>query len=213
MLRHRVNSRTPSQGAVLWLEMELCATAAEPVFTEVHGWQCQVMCSRIFAFGESLLSSPSSLGFLPCSPWSYCRILCFSWVQLRPCYSPARFLLCCFIHGYTSELISALQPTGVECKGNGEWVADSPRQRHRTDRRMHFHTQRRIDHRFPKLWGEWETEGDLLGSSSGLLTEEGVALRSFLLQALELRRGCLLGQNTIAKGAQCLPCICPFVQV
>lgn len=106
---------------------------------------------------------PAPWDFSPAPLWSYCRLLSFSWVQLRHCYSLAQFL-CCF----TSELISALQPAGVECKGNGEWVADSPRQRHRTDRRMLFHTQRRMDRKFPELWGEWETEGDSLGSFSGL---------------------------------------------
>lgn len=45
---------------------------------------------------------------------------------------PAQALLvsCTFLGvllhtGYNSDLISALQPTGVECKGNGEGVAGS----------------------------------------------------------------------------------------
>lgn len=37
ILWQRVNSGTPFQGSVLRLQTEQCATAAEPVFTEVHG--------------------------------------------------------------------------------------------------------------------------------------------------------------------------------
>lgn len=169
MLLHRVNSRTPSQGSVLRLEIEQCVTAAEPELQSYTDGSVRWCGHRPLLLESPSWAVPAPWGFSPTPPWSYCRILSlFSRIQLRHCYSPAHFLVCCFVYRYNSDLISALQPAGVECKGNGEWGADNPPQRHWTDRRMHFHTQRRMDLKFPKLWGEWETEGDLLGSYSGL---------------------------------------------
>lgn len=78
MLLHRVNSRTPSQGSVLQLEIEQCVTAAEPELESYTDGSVR-WCGHISLLLESpSWAVPAPWGFSPAPPWSYCRILSVS---------------------------------------------------------------------------------------------------------------------------------------
>lgn len=130
------------------------------------GFRCCVHTSLLLESPSWAVPAPWDFSSAP--PWSYCRILpvCLGTssgtvilLHISWCVVSTRVQL-------WPDLSSAAN--WVECKGHGEWVVGTPPQRHWTNRRMHFYKQRGTDRKSPKLLGEWETEGDLLGSYSGL---------------------------------------------
>lgn len=201
MLRHWVNSGTPSQGSVLRLERALCRAC---IYTKGGVRWCDHTSLRLESPSWAV---PAPWDFSPAAPWSY-RILSVSLgassgtvtlLHISHCVASytgtfqTRSELCSQLELSIKEMESELQT--VHYKGTGQTGGCiSIRKGGQT---ASFQSSE-----------ESEKLRVIAGKLLWPLTEDRAALRSLLLE-----EGLPMGQNTIAKGAQCLPCVCPFVQV